>query len=213
MNIIDEKSRKELCDALHYMAERNDVIQDTHGNLSIKVDDKIYIKPSGMQYKKIVATDICIYYIKQNTLGGNRKPSVDLKHHIAIYEKDSAIKSICHTHSPYATAYAIANLNIKCCTTEQADYFGDDIYVEKYSDLNSWGKNINLNGYKKASLLQHHGIVTYGKNALHAVNLAIALENIAKKNFLVRALTMQSFPLRHYEIKKWHKRYNTVYGQ
>ena len=207
-------------DALQIMADRQDVVADTHGNVSMRDDDGLlYIKPSGVDYHLIDQDDISIVDIETLELFAGMKPSVDTMHHARIYKLNHNIKAICHTHSPYATAYATARSSMPCYITEQADYFGGPVSVEQYADLNRWGDALGKRpSYHNAMLLQHHGVLTFADTAVDAVKLAVVLENISKKNFLIDQLISQrpnncSPFLPFLEIEKWRKRYEEDYGQ
>lgn len=210
------------------LGNMQDVIQDTHGNVSeIDEDGSIYIKPSGVPYSRISRGMVCkisvdgkqlIHSLDEDAL----KPSVDTVHHAAIYKRHKRIKAICHTHSPYATAYAYNGKSIRCLGTEQADFFGDDVYNLPYSDLNCWGKEAAMyvggKPVTKAILLNNHGVLTFGETAEEAVKLAAALENCARKNYLAETLfnndsrhELAALPI--IEIVKWHDRYTNKYGQ
>ena len=213
--------REEVARALRLMGELNDVIQDTHGNVSC-VDDYgyLYIKPSGVPYKDIHYNSVAVLNDEIAQVKGDLKPSVDTVHHKAIYDRWPNIKAICHTHSPYATAYAYNQKPIRCLGTEQADFFGDDVYVMSYSDLNCWGEEAAkyLHIGVKATLLHRHGTLTFGETPEQAVKLAAALENCARKNYLAETLfnndsRVQLDELPDSEVKKWHARYYTEYGQ
>lgn len=214
--------KQDILDALDLMSKSHDIIKDTHGNVSCRDDSgNIYIKPSGMPYGDLVLPDdVSVADIEGNQVSGLYKHSVDLIHHAAIYESKHWVKAICHTHSPYATAYAYNSKAIKCYGTEQADIFGDDIYCLTYQDLETWGPSVGkfLHRTAKAILLSRHGVLTFAETALDAVKLAVAVENIATKNFLSEALfnndsRRELSQLHSLEIKKWHTRYNTKYGQ
>lgn len=212
--------------ALHKMAELNNVIQDTHGNVSQKYEHEpsrnytnniigFHIKPSGMEYRQIVLEDVCNIRVSgYHSVYNERKPSVDSVHHGEIYKRCNWIKAICHTHSPYAVAFAGMNSPIRCYLTEHADYFGKTVRCAPYSDLNNWGKDVAefLQEGEKAVLLGNHGVLTFGDNAIQAVKRAAALENIAMKNYLIETFK-RAKPLDEEEVKKWHERYNNVYGQ
>lgn len=216
MNAELDAAWNKMREAFKLMAKRNDVLQDTHGNLSVKVGDDILIKPSGVPYDQI--TEMCHLKILTNGALANvrnngLKPSVDLIHHVAIYRDNPDVSSICHTHSPYAVAFAIVGDALECMCTEHADYFGGPIYCSTYRDLDSWGAGLARDPGTKAVLLQHHGALTFADDPMRAVNLAIQLENVARKNFLARQLRASTAPMARKEIKKWHERYNNVYGQ
>lgn len=210
---MSDSMRDEVYEGLFMMSRAGDVIRDTHGNLSGRDGSLFYIKPSGMEYHQISREDICEGSIWSGTFSSVRKPSVDAVHHMKIYEKHPWITGICHTHSPYATAHAIANSGIRCLSTEQADYFGGGIPVWAYVDLYSWGENLQIENRHGALLLQSHGCLTYSdRGPVHAVKLAIALENIAFKNFIAQQINKCS-SLPNEEVKKWKERYDNVYGQ
>lgn len=212
-----EQAWDQMRKAFKVMAARNDVLQDTHGNLSARVGDEILIKPSGVPYDQI--SEMCHLKILENgstinIRNNGLKPSVDLVHHVVIYKNNPDIKSICHTHSPYTVAHAISEIPIDCLCTEHADYFGKRIKCMPYADLDSWGSKVMLEKGERAVLLGHHGALTFADTPEKSVNLAIQLENVARKNYLALTLNMQGVRMmRTDEAEKWHERYNNVYGQ
>ena len=208
-----------LLEGLKKMGRRNDVIRDTHGNLSlIAPGGCVYIKPSGVPYEEIQGTDIPWAAISDGEVMSTsaKKPSVDLPHHLEIYRRAPWVGAICHTHSPYATAFAMGIRGIPCLSTEQADYFGGPIRCIPYHDLDTWGMHAAPREGEKALLLGNHGALTFGVSPANAVDLAIALENVAQKTYLALMLHDRSgtvYRLPDEEIDKWHERYNNVYGQ
>jgi L-ribulose-5-phosphate 4-epimerase len=213
----------ELLVALRMMGKRQDIIRDTHGNASVRLEDGrgFAIKPSGMAYGEIDRTHLSIVDIDGKYVSG-LKPSVDLPHHLRIYRNNPKINAICHTHSPYATAFALAEESIHCYSTEQADYFGGVIECLPYRDLDEWGGIVSaaLSGptegslfTKRAVLLTNHGTLTFADDAIEAVELAIALENVAQKTAIARQINPLAAPRPYDEIQKWRTRYVTKYGQ
>lgn len=206
-----------VLDAIQEMCQLDHVIRDTHGNVSMRDGDRFYIKPSGMSYWKIERDDICAVSIdRPKSVEVNiRKPSVDTVHHREIYKKCFWVGAICHTHSPYATAYAALGLDIECYITEHADYFGSKIKCLKYADLDSWGKSVafNLRLTESAVLLERHGVLTFGKTAMGAVELAVAVENVAQKTYLIENARALASPFDTKEAAKWYERYRNEYGQ
>lgn len=213
-----------LMGALHKMADLNNVIRDTHGNLSVRCADrnKVAIKPSGMDYSSIQLSDICLYDMVTGEVHSqnNRKPSVDLQHHLAIYKKNDNIKSICHTHSPFATTLSAIVDEIPVLFTEHADYFGQAIRVSTCLDT-SWGfsaaSTINENSVRGAILLESHGVITWGTSPEEAVKLACALENISEKVYnlacLVSVKNLAAYALGPSVVNQFHYRYWNNYGQ
>ena len=77
------------------------------GNLSIRLGNgNIAIKPSGVSYKSVNKNNISILD-KNGMLLHGLKPSSDFKAHITIYSGREDINCIVHTHSHFATIFAI----------------------------------------------------------------------------------------------------------
>lgn len=215
----------DMIEAFSFLNSKNDVVQDTHGNLSYKVGDFFYIKPSGVAYDEITEYNICKIDMATGLQVSDLriKPSVDTPHHWQIYKNNPGqVNSICHTHSPYATAYAGMGLHLKLYLSEQADYFGGDVHCDDYADLDHWGLYVDLDKAcsDKAVLLGGHGALTFGKNPMEAVKRAVALEMIAKKNHLIESMMRPKYrrePSAHgfnrADTGLWHDRYTNGYGQ
>lgn len=210
--------RNQLTKAFLDMDSAKSVIEDTHGNVSCRDQQRqetFFIKPSGVPYRDIYPGMIPHLDLELNKVDFcESKPSVDASEHASIYSRFPWVNSICHTHSPYATAAAIAGVDLDIYCTEHADYFGHTIRCCQWGGFN-WGQNLSIDVDEQALLLEQHGVVIAcrSNDPCKAVRLAIALEMIAKKYALAKIFgTPKSQPLR-YEGILWHRRYNSSYGQ
>lgn len=201
-----------LVESFRMMDRAKSVVEDEHGNVSCRSgNDAFLIKPSGMRYDLIQEYDIPTIMFDGPVVGGKR-PSVDTDQHRTIYEKNPWIGSICHTHSPYATACAIANIGLNICCTEHADYFGHSIECFNYDGF-EWGKHI-FPPFWRAVLLRGHGTLTFSpdRDPRTAVKLTIALEAICKKYTIALGLSpngLTELP----DAQQWNDRYQNDYGQ
>ncbi|HET9405839.1 MAG TPA: class II aldolase/adducin family protein [Candidatus Sulfotelmatobacter sp.] len=181
---------------------------------------RIVIKPSGVDYEKLspsllVVTDLNGGRLKTGSPGDDLNPSVDLPHHAYLYKHCSEIGGIVHTHSNYATSFAVLNRPIAACLTAIADEFGGEIPCAPYVDNvgNHIGEAIlKYRTQAPAILLGHHGAFTFGPSAKAAFKTAVMLEDVAKTCHLA-ALLGQAESLPAQEIQKWYMRYHSVYGQ
>lgn len=180
----------------------------------------VLIKPSGMDYEKLtasllVATDLAGCKIATGEPGDQLKPSVDLPHHLYLYSNCPDIGGIVHTHSNYATSFALLNRSIPAYLTAIADEFGAEIPCIPY--VNNVGNHIGeaIVKYRNAApavLLAHHGAFTFGATPRAALKAAVMLEDVAKTCHLAMLLaTPTALPAE--EIRKWYERYHTTYGQ
>jgi L-ribulose-5-phosphate 4-epimerase len=175
----------------------------------------VVIKPSGMDYDKMRPSDMVVTDLNGKSIDSRWKPSVDLPHHLYLYKNRPDIGGVIHTHSNYATSFALLGRPIPCYLTAIADEFGCDIPCVPYVD--NQGDNIGQAilqhiGSSPAVLLANHGAFAIGKTPRDALKAAVMLEDVAHTCHLA-LLKGDPQPLPPHEVKKWFDRYHTTYGQ
>lgn len=176
----------------------------------------VLIKPSGMDYDVMRPEDMVVTDLEGRKVKGRWNPSVDLPDHLYIYNHCPDIGGVIHTHSNYATSFALLGKSIPVYLTAIADEFGEEIPCISYVDnkADHIGKAIVKYRGKRAPavLLAHHGTFTFGPTPRAALKAAVMLEDIAKTCHLATLLGKPK-PLPPVEIEKWWDRYHTTYGQ
>lgn len=175
----------------------------------------VVIKPSGMDYEKLRPSDLVVTDLEGRKVKGKWNPSVDLPHHLYIYRRRPDIGGIVHTHSNYATSFALLGRPIPAYLTAIADEFGEAIPCAPYAD--NVGDHIGeaivkTMGKAPAVLLAHHGAFAFGATARGALKAAVMLEDVSKTCHLA-LLRGKPQPLPSEEVRKWFERYHTTYGQ
>ncbi len=176
---------------------------------------RVVIKPSGMDYEKLKPSDLAVTDLEGRKLSGRWNPSVDLPHHLFIYRHRPDIGGVVHTHSNYATSFALLGRPIPAYLTAIADEFGMEIPCAPYTDniADHIGEAIlQAMGKAPAVLLAHHGAFAFGPTPRAAVKAAVMLEDVAKTCHLA-CLLGRPKPLPPEEVRKWYDRYHTTYGQ
>jgi L-ribulose-5-phosphate 4-epimerase len=89
---------------------------------------------------------------------------------------------VVHTHSPYATSFAVLGQSIPACLTASA-MLGGEIPVGGYAPIG--GEEIGAEiiksiGRAKAIIMQNHGVFTIGSSPQQATKMAVEVEEIAK---------------------------------
>jgi L-ribulose-5-phosphate 4-epimerase len=175
---------------------RSGLVTSTFGNVS-GIDRRssiVAIKPSGVSYKELTSKDIVLVDLEGNKVEGELNPSSDTKTHIELYKAFSDIGGVAHTHSNHAAAWAQARKPIPCFGTTHADLFYGEIPCTKIISDSSISRDYELetgrlivNTFKlkdyhsmKAVLVACHGPFSWGDDAEEAVDVSIALEEIAK---------------------------------
>jgi L-ribulose-5-phosphate 4-epimerase len=175
----------------------------------------VLIKPSGVDYDSLRPADLVVTDLEGLKVKGRYKPSVDLPHHLYLYRHCPDIGGVIHTHSNYATAFALLGRAIPAYLTAIADEFGEGIPCAPYVDnqSNHIGEAIlKARTRAPAVLLAHHGAFTFGETPRDALKAAVMLEDVAKTCFLA-LLAGKPEPLAPEEVRKWYDRYHSTYGQ
>jgi L-ribulose-5-phosphate 4-epimerase len=214
-----EALRREVC-ALHAELPRNGLVAWTSGNVSARVpgEDLMVIKASGVPYPDLTPAAIVVCDLDGAPLDEDGlAPSSDAETHAFVYRNLPGVGAIAHTHSPYATAWAVRGEPIPCVLTAMADEFGGEVPLAPFAPIggDAIGREIvrTLAGHRSpAVLLQGHGVFALGPTARDAVKAVVMCEDVARTVHLARALGPLQ-PLDPSRIDALHHRYQTVYGQ
>ena len=119
-----ETLKREVCDANLKLVEYGLVIL-TWGNVSALSEDGkfVVIKPSGVDYSSMCPEQMVVTDLSGTVVEGELRPSSDLLTHLELYRSFAGVGAVVHTHSPYATARAQAELDLPCYGTTHADSF------------------------------------------------------------------------------------------
>lgn len=207
----------------------------TWGNVS-EIDREegiIAIKPSGVEYDTMKASDIVIVDMDGKTIEGDLNPSSDLPTHLELYKAFNDIGGIVHTHSFSATSWAQAGRDIPAYGTTHADYFYGAIpCTRKMTDeeiKSEYEKNTgtvmietfktrNIEAWQMPGCLVHsHGPFSWGKDGFEAVHNAVVMESVAKMNLWTEQISQrQTPPMQQALLDKHYLRKhgpNAYYGQ
>ena len=173
-----------------------DLVVFTWGNASAIDRDKglVVIKPSGVSYDDMKASDMVVVDLNGNVVEGNLKPSSDTPTHLVLYNAFENIGGVVHTHSSWATSWAQAGKSIPALGTTHADYFYGPIpctrkltneEVEKGYEIETG--NVIVETFEELDpdaipgvVINNHGPFSWGTDANNAVHNAKVLEEVAK---------------------------------
>ena len=213
---------------------KHGLIKYTWGNVSA-IDREaglFVIKPSGVDYETMQASDMVVCDLDGNVVEGELNPSSDTPTHAVLYQAFPEIGGIVHTHSTWATIWAQAGLDVPAMGTTHADTFYGSVPCARFLTQEEIDRgyeaetgNVIVETFKARGLeplevpgvlLQGHGPFTWGKTANSAVMNAVVLDEVAKMNLFARELNHFADPLpqrildKHY-LRKHGK--DAYYGQ
>lgn len=211
-----DELRREVC-ALHAELPRNGLVAWTSGNVSARAGDAMVIKPSGVAYAELTPESMVVCDLYGDVLEGSLAASSDAATHGYIYRHMPEIGGIVHTHSAYATAWAIRGEPIPCVMTAMADEFGGEVPVGPFALIGDEeiGRGVveTLADHRsRAVLMRSHGVFALGETARDAVKCAVMCEDVARTVHLARMLGPVE-PLEAHDVDALYDRYQNVYGQ
>lgn len=172
------------------------LIDLTFGNVSVaEAERRVFvIKPSGVDYTSMKVDDMVVVDFEGKIVEGTLRPSSDAPTHRRLFQAFAGIRSIVHTHSRNAVAFAQAGIGIPCLGTTHADYFYGEVPVtrpmtsEEIRSAYEWETgNVIIERFEHldptqvcAVLVRSHGPFAWGLSGKKAVENALALEIIAE---------------------------------
>ena len=109
------------------------LIDLTFGNVSVADPDQgvFAIKPSGVDYALLTENDIVVIDMEGQVVEGALRPSSDTPTHRRLFRAFKGVRSVVHSHSRNAVAFAQAGRGIPCLGTTHADYFYGEVPVTR----------------------------------------------------------------------------------
>ncbi len=208
------------------------LIIQTFGNASAIDREKgvFAIKPSGVPYEKLKASDMVVVDLENRTVEGKLRYSSDTKTHTVLYKNFPEIGGVVHTHSPFSVAWAQAVRPIPVFGTTHADHLTNEIPCTQImtgkmidGDYEEETGNQIIRAFENISykevemvLVACHGPFTWGVTCEKAVYNSIILEELAKMAMYTLQVNPHASPINRELMRKHYLRKhgkNAYYGQ
>ena len=157
----------------------------TSGNLSALDPEtgRVVITPTSYPYDIMQIEDLVVIELDGTVVEGRHRPSSEWRMHCEIYKHRRDVRAVVHTHSPYATAFAVAGKRIPLILIEMVPFIGGDIPVAEFRLPGS--QELGLEAVRalidrNACLLANHGVVAIGNSLDQAHIRAVYAEDAAR---------------------------------
>ncbi|MEM8596290.1 MAG: class II aldolase/adducin family protein [Pseudomonadota bacterium] len=160
------------------------------GNLSVRLDsrDAILIKPSGVGFNECARDNLQLVTLEGEIAPSPHKPSKDLGFHLDLYRIREDISAVVHCHSPWATGYASAGLEIPCLTVQTIEKIGRipliPLSTQGGPQTETEISPVFQDSAICAAVLANHGTIGVGKTLMAAQYLAEIIEETAQIAFV-----------------------------
>lgn len=166
-------------------AYNEQLVAGTSGNVSYydHESEVMAITPSNMSYAIMKPEDVVLMKLDGTIVEGTHKPSSEWRMHAGVYACREDVNAIIHTHSPYATSFAVTHERIPVILVEMMPFLGGDIPLSEFGMPGTNALAVNANkvlGNRNSCLLMNHGVLVIGKTLDQAYIRAQYVEDAAR---------------------------------
>ena len=167
------------------------LVAGTSGNISLYDPEQglIVITPGSEDYMTMTRDRVMVIDLDGAVIAGGGKPSSEWRLHAGIYKSRSDIKAVVHTHSPYATGFAVLHENIPVILIEMIPWLRGDIKIAEFAipgTAEVGMKALEVLADRHACLLANHGVLAVGDTIQKAYTRASYVEDAAKIYYLAK---------------------------
>ena len=162
------------------------------GNISLRLDDKVWITPTGQSLKGITHHQLACIDLAGTTLNESR-PSKEFPFHLAIYRTREEARAVVHLHSTHAVALScLESLDAEQPLPPITPYYFMRVAPLAVLPYFRPGSPALAEAVERAApssncmLLRNHGVICLGSNLNEAVDRTEELEETARLYFLLR---------------------------
>jgi L-fuculose-phosphate aldolase len=196
MDTAAEAAREVLVETAAAVLRSGAISMSGHGNISVRVAGRDEILfTSGGSLREVAGGATVRLSLNGRVLEGELAPvaAAVVQMHTTVYQDRPETGCVVHTHSPFATAFAVANRPIEGWS-EAFGIFGleEGVPVAAYGPRGSDQAIANIRAVMtpktKAVLLANHGVLAWAPQAPAAVQLGVIIEEAAQSAILAGSI-------------------------
>lgn len=182
--------RQDIVKASTDLATSGIMTRSLHGNVSLRVPNTdTFLLTAGASLGRVTAESIAHFDLAGNLLEGTVQPvgAEIIQMHAVVYRTRPEFAGVVHTHSPYATSFAVAGQAIPVAYEPLARFnMFDGVPVAAYGPRGSDQSVNNIRAVLQdfraihAVLLENHGVLTFGDSVEEAVRTNYTVEESAE---------------------------------
>jgi L-fuculose-phosphate aldolase len=153
------------------------------GNVSARWNEGFLVTPTGLAGDEMQPGDIVPMAMDGNWHGA-RKPSSEWRFHRDLYAARPEAGAVVHAHAPFATALACVGADIPPFHYMIARFGGNSVRCAAYATFGTQALSdaaIAALEDRCACLLANHGMLVFGRDLRHALDLAVEFESLCEQ--------------------------------
>jgi L-fuculose-phosphate aldolase len=163
------------------------LVRGTSGNVSIRRAEAVAVSPTGVPYTELTPAAVPVlgldgHPLHGRPLDGELAPTSELALHLAVYRARPDVAAIVHTHSMFATVFAVLGEPIPPVHYLLARAGGSVPLAPyaRYGTVELAEACVRARADGPAVSLAQHGVVTVGADLAAAMAAAEAVEYVAE---------------------------------
>ena len=182
--------RKEVVEAAAQIVASGIMTKSLHGNVSMRVPGQdAFLLTAGGSLANMQPENIALFQLDGTLIEGTVAPvgAEIIQMHGVVYRKRADMNSVVHTHSPFATGFAVAGKSIPgayeaLVRNGMVDGVPLAAYGPRGSDesVNNIAAVLDAHEGIKGLLLENHGVLVFGESTGGAVRANVTVEEAAE---------------------------------
>lgn len=184
-----DAERKTIVDTSRLLIDRHVLSLSLHGNISVRVPGTDHLVITGSSLVGLTESAMAVVSLDGEVVEGEMAPAERevLGMHTGFYAERPRAAALIHTHSPYATAFAVANNKLPVVAESLARWgIETDVPVAQWAPRGSAAsiefiaETLRQHDGAEAVLLGNHGILVSGGDLRASARRTIAIEENAQ---------------------------------
>lgn len=186
----DDKLRQELIDAIGVTVASGIMSKSNHGNMSLRVPGTdTFLMTGASSFTSVKADQLVVLDLAGNVVEGeiDARNAEVVQMHAVVYRERPEVGSVLHTHSPFATAFAVASRALPLFyEAEVRNDILEGVPLAGYGPRGSDESVRNIaallrdHDMIKGVLLENHGVLAFSNDARGAAQANIIIEETAQ---------------------------------
>ncbi|MGH7810366.1 MAG: class II aldolase/adducin family protein [Candidatus Binatia bacterium] len=198
MGLKHEELRRAVIESANSLIRAGAISMSHHGNFSVRVPgtDTILLTATS-SFDNLKLENLALLDLDGKLIEGEINPTnAEIVHmHAIVYKQRPDTGAVVHTHSTYATSFALASRALACSyeALVRAD-MTDGVPLAKYGARGSRESVANIadalssSKNTKAVLLENHGVLAFGANPAAAARANLICEEAAQMAIFAEVL-------------------------
>jgi L-fuculose-phosphate aldolase len=182
--------RQAVIDSANFLVRVGAISMSHHGNYSVRVPgtDTILLTASS-SFDNLKPENLALLDLDGKLVEGEINPTnAEIVHmHAIVYKERPETGSVVHTHSTYATSFALASRSLGCSYEALVRQdMTDGIPLAKYGprgsaeSISNIAEALKVTKNTKAVLLENHGVLAFGPDPAAAARANLIVEEAAQ---------------------------------